>query len=62
MTTTCALAWLAVLITLPVVLLLWATESRHQRARRLRQRGWTQRRIAERLGCSRSTVQRLLKA
>lgn len=62
MTITCALAWLAALITLPVVLLLWATESRLQTARRLRGYGWTQQRIADRLGCSRSTVRRLLMA
>ncbi len=62
MTITCALAWLAVLITLPIVLLLWATESRHQTARRLRGYGWSQQRIADRLGCSRTTVRRLLTA
>lgn len=62
MTITCALAWLLALITLPVVLLLWGTESRQQTARRLRGYGWTQQRIADRLHCSRSTVRRLLMA
>ena len=62
MTTTCIAAWIAVLITLPLVLLLWATESRPQTARRLHSYGWTQQRIADRLGCSRTTVRRLLTA
>ena len=62
MTITCTLAWLAALITLPLVLLWWSTQSRPQAARRLRSYGWTQQRIATRLGCSRSTVQRLLAA
>jgi transcriptional regulator len=59
MTTTCLLAWAAVLLLLPIVLLLWLTESRQQRARRLRSCGWTQQRIADHLGCSRTTVRRL---
>jgi DNA-binding NarL/FixJ family response regulator len=59
MTTTTALI-LALL--LPILILLWATESRQQRARRWRRDGWTQQRIADRLGCSRSTVRRLLAA
>jgi len=44
------------------LILLWATESREQRARRWRRDGWTQQRIADRLGCSRTTVRRLLAA
>lgn len=52
---------LAVLL-LPVVILLWATESRAQRARRWRSYGWTQQAIADRLGCSRTSVRRLLAA
>jgi hypothetical protein len=58
-TFTCLL--LAALL-LPLLILLWATESREQRARRWRRDGWTQQRIADRLGCSRSTVRRLLAA
>jgi AraC-like DNA-binding protein len=49
-------------LLLPVLVLLWATESRQQRARRWRRDGWTQQRIADRLGCSRTTVRRLLAA
>jgi DNA-binding transcriptional regulator LsrR (DeoR family) len=51
---------MAVFVFLPIVILLWATESRQQRARRWRQAGLTQQRIADRLGCSRSTVRRML--
>jgi AraC-like DNA-binding protein len=58
-TFTCLL--LAALL-LPLLILLWATESREQRARRWRRDGWTQQRIADRLGCSRTTVRRLLAA
>lgn len=60
MSITCLAAWVAALILLPIVVLLWATESRQQRVRRWRQAGLTQQRIADRLGCSRSTVRRLL--
>jgi hypothetical protein len=60
MTTT--LAAIAALILLPLLILLWVTESRPQRARRLRSYGWTQQRIADHLGVSRSTARRLLTA
>jgi IS30 family transposase len=55
-----AIAWAAVLILLPLVILFWLTESRQQRCRRLRRAGWTQQRIADHLGCSRTTVRREL--
>ena len=57
-TTTAAL--LLALLLLPLLVLLWASESRQQRARRWRRAGLTQQAIADRLGCSRSTVRRLL--
>jgi DNA invertase Pin-like site-specific DNA recombinase len=60
MSITCLAAWVAVFVFLPIVVLLWATESRQQRARRWRQAGLTQQAIADRLGCSRSTVRRML--
>ena len=60
--TTTTIALLLAFLLLPVLILLWATESRQQRARRWRQSGWTQQRIADRLGCSRTTVRRLLAA
>jgi DNA invertase Pin-like site-specific DNA recombinase len=56
----CIAAWAVALLLLPVLVLLWATEDRQQRARRLRRYGWAQQRIANHLGCSRSTVRRLL--
>ena len=58
MTTT--LAWVAVILLFPLLLLCWAFESRQQRARRLRRQGWTQQRIANHLHISRTTVRRLL--
>ena len=61
-TFTCIAATLLALLLLPIVVLLWVTETREQRARRWRHQGMTQQRIAERLGCSRSTVRRLLAA
>ena len=62
MSITCLAATLLAILLLPLLVLLWATESRQQRARRWRRDGWTQQRIADRLGCSRSTVRRLLAA
>ena len=60
MSITCLAAWVAAFVLLPIVVLLWASESRQQRARRWRQAGLTQQQIADRLGCSRSTARRLL--
>jgi len=62
MSITCLAATLLALLLLPLLVLLWATESREQRARRWRRAGLTQQAIAERLGCSRSTVRRMLAA
>lgn len=62
MSITCIAAWAVALLLLPLVVLLWATESRQQRARRWRRQGLTQQSIADRLGCSRTTVRRLLAA
>ena len=61
-TTLCILATVLAILTIPVLVLLWATETRQQRARRWRATGWTQQRIADRLGCSRTTVRRMLAA
>ena len=60
MSITCLAAWVAALILLPALVILWASESRQQRARRWRRDGWTQQAIADRLGCSRSTVRRMV--
>ena len=61
-TTATILAILLAALLLPILILFWLTESREQRARRWRRDGWTQQRIADRLGCSRSTVRRMLAA
>lgn len=58
--TSTILALIVAALLLPLLILLWATESRQQRARRLRSYGWTQQRIADHLGCSRTTVRRAL--
>ena len=60
MTTTCALVWAAALLLLPVLFIAWLLESRNDRARRWRRQGMTQQAIATRLGCSRTTVRRML--
>jgi DNA-binding CsgD family transcriptional regulator len=59
-TITTVAAILLALILLPLLVLAWASESRRQRARRWRRNGMTQQAIADRLGCSRTTVRRLL--
>jgi DNA-binding CsgD family transcriptional regulator len=59
-TITTAAAILLALILLPLIVLAWASESRQQRVRRWRRAGLTQQAIADRLGCSRTTVRRLL--
>lgn len=60
MTTTCLLAWVAIVLTLPLLLVLWATESQAQRIHRLRRHGLSQRRIAEQLGISVYAVRKAL--
>ena len=61
MTTTLAL--LLALLLLPVLILLWATESTEQRARRLRRSyGWSQQRIADHMNISRYAVRKALMA
>jgi ABC-type spermidine/putrescine transport system permease subunit II len=62
MTLTTTAALLLALLLLPLLILLWASESRQQRAKRWRRSGLTQQAIADRLGCSRTTVRRLLAA
>lgn len=61
MATTFAAVLLAALL-LPLLILLWASESREQRIRRWRRAGASQQLIADRIGCSRSTVRRVLAA
>jgi hypothetical protein len=54
MTTTLTLIF--ALLLLPLLVLLWATESTEQRAKRLRSYGWSQRRIAEHMHVTRYRV------
>ncbi|MEY4359792.1 MAG: Synechococcus phage [Cyanobacteriota bacterium] len=58
MSATCIAAWLLALLLLPVLILLWATESRGQRIRRWRRSGATWKAIATRYGVSPSTARR----
>ena len=50
--------WVTALLLLPILFILWLTESRSTRINRLRSNGWTVTAIAKRYGCSRSTVRR----
>ena len=56
------LALIATLLLLPIIIILWATESTEQRVKRLRSYGWSQRRIAEHMGLSRYRVRLLTVA
>ena len=56
MTITTLAAVLAALFVLPIVVLLWATESPQQRARRMRRRGHQPKVIGARLGVSHQQV------
>lgn len=57
MSFTCALAWLAIAVTLTVLVLLWLTESSSTRIKRLKQtHTWKQ--IGQRYGVSSSNVRR----
>ena len=58
MTFTTMAALVAVFLLIPIVVLLWATESPQQRARRMRRRGHTFRTIAGRLHVSPTTARR----
>jgi len=61
-TITCIAATLLALLTIPLVVILWASESPQQRARRWRRTGSTYRSISERLGVSQSTARRWCSA
>ena len=57
-TFTCLLATLLALLSIPLAVLLWITESPQQRARRWRRAGSTYGSIAKRLGVSQTTARR----
>jgi ABC-type spermidine/putrescine transport system permease subunit II len=52
------LATILALLTIPLVILLWATESKQQRARRWRKSGYTYRSIAQHMNVSQTTARR----
>lgn len=56
----CFLLWILVALTLPLLILDWATCSRTERIRRLRAMGWSQARIADHLRISRYQVRKAL--
>ena len=51
-------AWMLALILLPVLILLWATESKSTRIQRLRKQGHSWKQIADRYGVSATTARR----
>lgn len=61
-TTACIIATIIAALLLPALFLAWVFETRTDRARRWRAAGLSQQRIADRLGCSRHTVRRMLAA
>jgi hypothetical protein len=52
----CILAAVAIVLLLPLIFILWATESTEQKVRRLRASGLSQRAIADRLSITRYRV------
>jgi hypothetical protein len=60
MSINCLLAWVAIVLTLPLLLIFWATEGQEQRIYRLRRQGLSQRRIAEQLGITTYRVRKAL--
>ena len=58
MTFTTLAALVAAFLLLPLLLLLWVTESPRQRARRMRRRGHSYRTIGARLGVAHTTARR----
>ena len=52
------IAWVLALLFLPIVVLLWATESRHTRIQRLRRNGHTWKAISQRYNVSVTTARR----
>jgi hypothetical protein len=47
-------------LLLPLLVLLWGTETTEQRVKRLRSYGWAQRRIAEHMNITRYRVRQVL--
>ena len=52
---------LLILLTFPLIFLFWVTESKSARAKRLRAKGWTYKRIAKSIGMSETTARKYCK-
>jgi ABC-type spermidine/putrescine transport system permease subunit II len=57
-TAICLLATVLALLTIPLAIVLWASESPQQRARRWRRAGQSYRAIGQRMGVSHTTARR----
>lgn len=56
--TTTTIALVVAFVLLPILFILWLTESRSTRINRMRSNGWTVTAIAKKYGVSRSTIRR----
>lgn len=56
----CLVATILAILVMPILFLAWVLETDSDRARRWRKAGMSQQRIADRLGCSRYKVRRIL--
>lgn len=52
--------WIVVLISIPFLLVYRISETQHQKVRRLRNRGWTQKQISVHLGITTYRVRKYL--
>ena len=59
-TISCALLWVLTPLLIVLTVIAWILETDRDRARRWRRAGLSQQRIADRLGCRRWRVRRLL--
>ncbi len=61
-TITCLIATALALLTLPIIILLWVTESKQTKAKRFRKQGQTYKAIGQRLSISPTTARRYVIA
>ena len=55
---TCAFAWLCALLMVPLMLFIWALDTKRTRINRYRSYGWTWKKIADIYGVSPTTARR----
>ena len=55
---TCAMAWLCALLMVPLMLFIWALDTKRTRINRYRSYGWSWKKIADVYGVSATTVRR----